>query len=649
MDTLLASTVTTAVGWILLGPLAAFSVTVVGARLLGVRRGWLQLSVAGVVGWTGGVLAAGALSGWKWSSAQMVVASLGFGTFCTMAIALGFDFLSPAGSLPRGQAAGLVSFRNPIRKVSEDSRVLRRYRGVLKMARRNGLGISSLRDESFPRRLRQTLEDAGGMFVKVGQVASTRADLLPPEWCDELARLRADRAPLSQEVMQPWLEANLGVEPSEAFLDFDWEPLGSASIAQIYRARLHDGSPVIVKLQRPGLEESVATDSAAMLQLAGVVERSTVTGVAIRPRAMVLDFIETIQQELDFRVEAANAAALAGALASDEGVRVPSVVRSLSSARVLVEERVDGTSVADGESLKRWSIDSSRLADRLFKSFSAQIFDAGLFHADPHPGNILVQEDGTIVLIDLGAVGRLSKHQRSNLLSMLTTAANGDVRGLRASLLEVATIEEIGNVRELEFALEDILAQAARSGRGFSIEALQDLVVVAGRFGIQMPKWFGTLSRTLVTLEGTLRLIDADFSLVEAAQRAGGGGAPTIPTISSLRHVLQEEAVAQLPRLQRLPERVDDLLGQAVRGELSGRISLFSRPGDEHLVRTLANRLSTAIIASSLGIGSVILLGVHVGPVVTGTVNLNQVLGYIGMATAAILIMRVLAAVVRDE
>jgi ubiquinone biosynthesis protein len=121
------------------------------------------------------------------------------------------------------------------------------------------------------------------------------------------------------------------------------------------------------------------------------------------------------------------------------------------------------------------------------------------------------------------------------------------------------------------------------------------------------------------------------------------------PTVSSWRGALEEEAVAQLPRLRRLPERVDDLLGQAVRGELSGRVSLFSRPSDEQLVRTLVNRLATAIIASSLGVGAVILLGVHVGPVVTGTVTLNEVLGYIGIAAAAILIMRVLAGVVREE
>jgi ubiquinone biosynthesis protein len=164
-----------------------------------------------------------------------------------------------------------------------------------------------------------------------------------------------------------------------------------------------------------------------------------------------------------------------------------------------------------------------------------------------------------------------------------------------------------------------------------------------------MPKWFGTLSRTLLTLEGTLRSIDAEFSLVKAAQSSSGGLEHVFPRASSLGEALKEQAMAQLPRLQRLPERVDDLLGQAARGELSARVSLFARDKDEQLVRTLMNRLTTAIISASLGIGSAILLGVHVGPAVTSAVTLNQVLGYIGIAIAAILAMRIVAGVVREE
>ena len=449
--------------------------------------------------------------------------------------------------------------------------------------------------------------------------------------------------------MRPWLEANLGSAVSQTFRDFDWQPLGSASIAQIYRGALLDGTPVIVKIQRPGLEEVVATDSAAMLQLAGLLERSTVTGVAIRPRDLMSDFIDNIRQELDFRIEAANAAELATALPASDGVRVPMVYPNLSSAKLLVEERVEGVSVTDHDILRRWNIDTWQLAQRLFNSFSSQIFDAGLFHADPHPGNILVEKDGTIALIDLGAVGHLARRQRSDVFAMLTAAARGDVRGLRSALFEVASIEEMTNPRELEFALEDVLSCAARSGTGFSVASFQDLVVVVGHFGIRMPKWFGTLTRSLLTLEGTLRSIDSGFSLVEAAQRSSRQRDGMLPSVTSVREVLTEEAIAQLPRLQRLPDRLDDLLGQIVRGELSARVSLFTRPRDEQLLRTLLNRLATAIICASLGIGSVLLLGVRVGPEVSGTVTLNEVLGYIGIAAAAVLAMRIIAGVVREE
>jgi ubiquinone biosynthesis protein len=649
MHTLLASVATTAIAWIFLGLLAALVVTVVGSRLLGARRGWLQMAVAGVIGWTAGVVSAGALTGWRWDSAAMVVASFAFGTLCTMLVALGMDLLSPVGSLPRGQAAGLVTFRNPIRYISAQVSVLRRYRSVLKAARHNGLATIGPGDDSFPQRLRKTLEDAGGMFVKLGQVASTRGDLLPPAWCEELARLRTKASPLPDETMRPWLNANLGSDAAETFSDFDWRPLGSASIAQVYRATLGDGTPVIVKVQRPGMDEVVATDGAAMLQLAGLVERTTVTGVAVRPRDLMIDFLDNIREELDFRIEAGNAAELATSLPTGEGVRVPRVYREFSSERVLIQERIEGVSVTDRDTLREWTIEPRRLAQRLFNSFSSQIFDTGLFHADPHPGNILVQQDETIVLIDLGAVGRLTRGQRSNVLSMLTAAASGDVRGLRAALFEVASVEEMGNARELEFALEDLLSRAVRSGKGFSVQSFQDLVVLVGQFGIRMPKWFGTLIRTLLTLEGTLRSIDADFSLVEAAQRSAGAREHALPSISSLRDVLSEEAMAQLPRLQRLPERIDDLLGQVVRGELSTRVSLFARPRDEQLLRTLVNRLTTSIICASLGIGSVILLGVGVGPKVTASVPLNEVLGYIGLASAAVLAMRIVAGVVREE
>ena len=187
-----------------------------------------------------------------------------------------------------------------------------------------------------------------------------------------------------------------------------------------------------------------------------------------------------------------------------------------------------------------------------------------------------------------------------------------------------------------------------RAGGGITIDAFQDLTLLVGRYGIHLPRWFGTLSRTLVTLEGTLRAIDPTFSLVDAARARAGATVRDRTRPSSIRTALEQEAMAQLPRLQRLPERVDEILGQAVNGRLSARVSLFSHEGDERLVRAMVDRVVLAVLAAALGIGSILLLDVRVGPTLSATVSLNEVLGYVGLACSAVLMLRVIAGVIRD-
>ena len=204
--------------------------------------------------------ATGALAGWEWDTANMVLVALAFGTLFTMMAAIGLDLLAPRGSLARGERAGLITVGNPLRGVRLAARPIRRYREVLQLARSNGVTRQRPTAQALPPGLSQTLEQAGGMFVKLGQVASTRPDLLPPEWCDELARLRSQAEPASEESIRPVLEVELGRPVDQLYGSFDWRPMASASIAQVYPAELPDGRAVVVKVQRPGLDELIARD-----------------------------------------------------------------------------------------------------------------------------------------------------------------------------------------------------------------------------------------------------------------------------------------------------------------------------------------------------------------------------------------------------
>jgi ubiquinone biosynthesis protein len=368
----------------------------------------------------------------------------------------------------------------------------------------------------------------------------------------------------------------------------------------------------------------------------------------MRPRELAAEFIENVREELNFRSEAENVVAVGTALAGIHGVRVPDVFSNLSTRRVLTEERVHGTSIAHTAELEALGIDVGELSGRLVEAFVKQIFDVGVFHSDPHPGNILVEDDGTIVLIDFGAVGRLGPNQRTLVLQMLAAAGAGDAAGLREALAAMTAFDDRADLRQLELDLEDMLARHMRAGGGITIAAFQDLASMTARFDIHLPRWFGTLSRTLVTLEGTLRAIDPTFSLVDAARDRAREVAFRVARPASLRSALEQEVMAQLPRIQRLPQRLDELLGQAVSGRLGARLSLFSHEADEQLVRRLMDRFVLALLAASLGIGSVLLLNVSSGPRLSDSVTLNEVLGYIGLACSTVLVLRVIAGVIRD-
>lgn len=637
----------TAIFWIFFGIPAMCGVTFLGGRLLGARRGWFALVVAGVVGWSAAIVIAGMMTTWEWDTLDMVLVAFVLGTIFTMAVALALDLIAPVGSLASGEQAGRITIVNPISALRRRIDPFRRYRQVLSIARQEGVLSLDVTSEQLPLRVRRTLEASGGIFVKLGQVASTRSDVLPLAWCDELSHLRSSAEPQSESVVRARLTDELGDDPDTAFATFDWDPLASASIAQVYRATLDTGDEVVVKVQRTGLDQTLERDSAAIRQIANLIQRRTSLGLAVHPAELADEFLEGVAEELDFDIEANNARELAETLEHVEGVRVPKVYRSLSTKRVLTEEYVSAPDIGDITGLEAAGLVPAEVADRLIDAFMHQIFNDGIFHADPHPGNILVDPDGTIVLIDLGSVGRIGPGHRAAVLDMLAAASLGDAVSLRQALARITILDHRLDLRRLDAALESFLARHMRSGGGITATAFEDLAALIGTFGIRLPRWFGTLSRTMVSLEGTLTAVDPDFSLVDAARRHAEITVG-LPAPETVRSVVEQELMQQLPRLRRVPERLDELLERTLSGQLSASVSFLSDERDARLLTRLVDRIVLAVIAAATGIGATLILRVDSGPDLAGSIPLNEVLGYFGIASASVLALRVVAGVIRD-
>src|SRR5690606_30364214 len=336
----------------------------------------------------------------------------------------------------------------PWRFLRQGSGIVRRALEVSRIAARHGLspllgmrrrGRPARSPEDLARRARLALEEAGGMFIKLGQLLATRPDLVPPAVQNEFARLHSSAAPLPRDEVEAAISTELGRPVTDVFSQIDWEPLGSASIAQAHAARLHDGRPVVVKVRRPGLMEVVERDLAITRWLARMVTRRTEWGRTFDAEALAQEFSDTLMGELDFRTEARNLAEVAEASASHSLVHVPRVHDDLTTDGLLGMERLDGIPLsqlpADAP------IDRRALADALCRSQVEAMIHGERFHGDPHPGNILVLDDGRLGLIDLGISGRLDSFERAAVFQMLVAIHLEQPTLLYESMVSIGAVD----------------------------------------------------------------------------------------------------------------------------------------------------------------------------------------------------------------
>ncbi|MDQ0710462.1 ubiquinone biosynthesis protein [Arthrobacter woluwensis] len=565
-----------------------------------------------------------------------------------VAVLMAFEIMVPTGTLP-----------NPfswLRSARTHSRQAGRYTEVVRIASRHGLalGFRGLsrhardREDRTARALRQTLEEAGVTFVKLGQMLSTRSDLLPAAYIRELSRLQSEVQPEPWDRIRQALDRELGRPAAEVFSHVDHVPLAAASVAQVHTATLgpvepdHTRPDVVLKIQRPSALQQVSLDISIIEQLARWLERTAPWARRLGAVALARGFADSLTEELDYRVEAENTRALAHANRGEE-LRVPQVHEELSTERLLVMERLHGVPLGRaGEQLAALNPATRRsLARTLLRATISQLTVDGVFHADLHPGNVLLCEDGRLALLDFGSVGRLESGSRRALASLLFAIDADDERLACDALLELldppTRLDERRLTRELGQLMVRFRGGFGPQGGAALFGKLFTLVL---DHGFAVPPQIAAAFRALAALEGTLRLLDPGFDVIAEARELGSEQLEQEFTPERLRTELSRQALTLLPTLARLPRRVDRLADALEQGTLTARVRVLADDGDRGFLTRLFQQLIVAVLAAAATIGAVLLILDDSGPSLTASLSWHSFFGFTLLFAGFVLALR---------
>jgi len=465
----------------------------------------------------------------------------------------------------------------------------------------------------FAERFRRVLEELGPSFIKLGQIASTRADLLPPELVAELKKLQDAVPAIPFDQIREQVERSLGAEIDQVFDRFDPKPLAAASIAQVHRAKLRtaDGQrEVVVKVQRPGISETIESDLDLLHMLATLIERTIPESRVYSPLGLVRQFDHTVHEELDFTIEAENARRFARSFETFPGVRFPIVYREASSKRVLTLEFFDGKkldeAIADGASRRA-------IATLSIEVMIKQIFDDGFFHADPHPGNVIVlgePERPIIALIDLGMVGRLGPHLRDLTVDLMVGAIRRDYDAIADAIEAIGTPTK--RIDSARFRAEVAILAERYLGRPIAeIEVstlIRDLVRLANSHGLEIPTDFLLVGKAMMTVEGIGKQLDPSLDIIEAVR-------PHFLNILKRRYSPERLTMQFFRRIERLSDATSNLphqLSDVLEDLRLGRTRIVTEnPDTRTSFDRLGRRLLTGCVFGSSTLAGAWLFAAH--------------------------------------
>lgn len=461
--------------------------------------------------------------------------------------------------------------------------------------------------------LPQDLERLGPTFVKLGQILSGRPDLLSERYLVALSRLQDRVKPVPYEQVEEIVEVELGARINKVFSEFTREPLAAASLGQVHQAALHDGRQVVVKVQRPGIVQQIEGDFAAMSEMVGFLKRHTKFGQKYQLESLLLEFQTTLANELDYRREASNMLTLGRNMASFPRIVVPQPVNDYTTSRLLTMTFIEGKKVTALSPLARLEMDGSSLAEELFQAYLQQILVDGVFHADPHPGNILLTSDKCIALLDLGMVGRTSPTMQENLLKLLLAVSEGH----SDDAVEVALqMSRPGNDFD-EPAFRHRAGQLVSEYKNNTLanmdvgKILLGVARAAADADLYVPMELSVLGKTLLQLDHIGRVLDPKFDPSESVRRNSSN-----ILNQRLKNAFSEAKMyATLLEAKQfvvsLPLRLNKILDAVGKAELNVNV----RPTETEFLlesaRSVANRITTGLVLAALIVGAALLMRVQ--------------------------------------
>lgn len=647
--------------------LVAAAISTTGRRVLGVPVGWPRSLVVGLLM---GVATAAALP-WlqrqigiqdpRAAGSDLVVLSviyvlvMAWSFLIGIALLVVLELIVPTGSV--GTPIGWV------RGLREQNRRTRRYLDVVGIAARHGLS-GFLRRSRHPdpavtdphgsftaRALRSALNDGGVTFIKIGQMLSSRPDIVGPTFARELSSLQTDSTPLPWSELEPVVRAALPRPLEDVFATVDVDPLAVASVAQVHAARLISGEEVVLKIQKPRARAQVTADLDIATRLAQRLQTSTAWAQALGLVAIVDGFATSLRDELDYRIEADNMLAVTASLQQREGLRVPTVYTDLSSGTVLVLERLDGVPlVSAGSQLAALSDDARHdLANLLLDTVLDQVLVGGVFHSDLHAGNVLLSPAGELQLLDFGSVGRLDNGSRSALATLLLAIDRSSAMIATDSLMDLLEPpEESVDQRRLEREVGELLLRyrGSTTSSGGLFSALFGLFT-RYRFGV--PPQVAAGLRTLATLEGTLKVIDPSLDLIPRARDQGQALFRESQSWSSVRAAIDDELISLIPLIRRLPRRIDKITEDLELGRTTVNLRVLADRRDRAFLIGVTQQIVVAILAAAATLAAVLLLVAPGSPLLAPTIGLYPLMGFCLLFIGFVLALRALVLSFRRE